>query len=308
MKNQPPSKWIVLCVFLILLFATLACGLDFGQSDETEDIRIQQTIVALQMTQAALEDQEPMVIEETPTEGPAPTPTPTMSAETPDVNFEGISFSYDQNIARTIIPGIIQGQNLGEEHMPGDTYPSYIEFSFDTYAVSDHFHDPKIRIYPVEEYRIINPSAANIIDELQQTLINKPGGGAMSKLPFLPMWNAAQMYSANVEYIDFQNGSGLRYLTMFGQAIYPIDNMNLFYTFQGITDDGRYYISAILPVIHGGLPNDGASLLEDYEGFIENWDNYLAESLTWLEEQTPQSFLPNLEDLDAMMSSFVITR
>ncbi len=130
----------------------------------------------------------------------------------------------------------------------------------------------------------------------------------MSNLPFLPMWNAAQMFSANVEYIDFQNGSGLRYLTMFGQAIYPIDNMNLFYTFQGITDDGRYYISAILPVIHGGLPNDGASLLDDYEGFIENWDNYLAETLTFLEEQPPQSFLPNLEDLDAMMSSFVINR
>jgi hypothetical protein len=95
---------------------------------------------------------------------------------------------------------------------------------------------------------------------------------------------------------------------MFGQAVYPIDNKNLFYTYQGITDDGRYYISAVLPVINGGLPNDGASLLDDYEGFIENWDTYLAETLTWLEEQTPQSFLPNLEDLDAMMSSFVINR
>jgi hypothetical protein len=192
--------------------------------------------------------------------------------------------------------------------MPGETYPSYIEFSFEGYGVSDHFHEPKIRVYPVEEYRIINPSAASIVDALQQTLIDKPGGSAMSNLPFLPMWNAAQMFSANVEYIDFQNGSGLRYLTMFGQAIYPIDNMNLFYTFQGITDDGRYYISAVLPVINGGLPNDGASLLDDYEGFIENWDNYLAETLTWLEEQPSQNFLPNLEDLDTMMSSFVINR
>lgn len=308
MKIQLPSKLIVLCVFLILLFATLACGMDFGQSDDAEDISIQQTIDALQMTQAALEDQEPMVIEETPTEAPAPAPTPTIPAETPDVNYEGISFSFDKNIARTIIPNFIQGQNLGEEHMPGDTYPSYVEFSFETYAVSDHFHDPKIRIYPVEEYRIINTNATNVIDKLQQTLINKPGGSEMSDLPFLPIWPAAQMFSANVEYINFQNGSGLRYLTMFGQAVYPIDNKNLFYTYQGITDDGRYYISAVLPVINAELPNDGASLLEDYEGFIENWDTYLAETLTWLEEQTPQSFLPNLEDLDAMMSSFIINR
>ena len=306
MKIQFPSKVIVLCVFLTLLLSTLACGIDFGRNNEDEDLALQGTMVALQLTQAALENQEPIITEEEPTEVPAPTLT--VAAVTPDVDFEGVRFSFDQKIARTVVPAIIQGQNLGEEYMPGDTYPSYTEFSFEAYGVSDHFHEPKIRVYPVEEYRIINPSAANIIDELQQTLTNKPGGGAMSNLPFLPMWNAAQMFSANVEYIDFQNGSGLRYLTMFGQAIYPIDNMNLFYTFQGITDDGRYYISAILPVIHGGLPNDGASLLDDYEGFIENWDNYLAETLTFLEEQTPQSFLPNLEVLDAMMSSFVINR
>jgi len=308
MKIQLPSKLIVLCVFLILLFATLACGMDFGQSDDAEDISIQQTIDALQMTQAALEDQEPMVIEETPTEAPAPAPTPTIPAETPDEIYEGISFSFDKNIARTIIPNFIHGQNLGEEYMPGDTYPSYTEFSFESYGVSDHFHEPKIRIYPVEEYRIINTNATNVIDKLQQALINKPGGSEMSDLPFLPIWPAAQIFSAKVEYIDFQNGSGLRYLTMFGQAVYPIDNKNLFYTYQSITDDGRYYISAVLPVIHGGLPNDGASLLEDYEGFIENWDNYLAESMLWLEGQTPQSFLPSLEDLDAMMSSFIINR
>jgi len=306
MKNQPPSKWIVLCILLILLFVTLACGLDFGQSNEIEDISIQQTIVALQMTQAALENQGTMVTEETPTEAPAPTPT--IPAETPDISFEDISFSFDQTIAQSIIPGIVQGQNLGEEHMPGDTYPSYIEFSFETYAVSDHFHDPKIRIYPVEEYRIINTNTANVIDKLQQTLINKPGGSEMSDLPFLPMWPAAQIFSAKVEYINFQNGSGLRYLTMFGQAVYPVDNKNLFYTYQGITDDGRYYISAVLPVLNAGLPNDGASLLGDYEAFINNWDNYLAESMLWLEGQSPQNFFPNLEALDAMMSSFVINR
>lgn len=306
MKIQFPSKLIVLCVFLTLLFSTLACGINLGRNNENEDLALQQTMVALQLTQAAMENQEPITTEEIPTA--VPTPSLTVAAEMPDVDFEGVRFSFDQKIARTVVPALIQGQNLGEEYMPGDTYPSYVEFSFEGYGVSDHFHDPKIRVYPVEEYRIINPSAANIIDELQQTLINKPVGGVMNNLPFLPMWNAAQMFSANVEYIDFQNGSGLRYLTMFGQAIYPIDNMNLFYTFQGITDDGRYYISAILPVIHGGLPNDGASLLDDYEGFIENWDNYLAETLTFLEEQPPQSFLPNLEDLDALMSSFVINR
>jgi hypothetical protein len=303
MKYQPSVKLVVLCVFFTLLLSTLACGFDFGRSDEVDDVTLQQTIVSLQLTQAELNRGE--TAEEEPTETP---PTPTVTVEPPDVNFEGISFSYDQTIARKITPAVVQGQNLGEQSMPGDTYPTYIEFSFEPYAVSDHFHEPKIIIYPVEEYRIINTYAANIIDNLQQTLIDKPGGSAMSDLPFLPMWPAQQMFSAKVAYFDFQNGSGLRFLTMYGQALYPIDNINLFYTYQGITHDGRYYLCAVLPVINAGLPNDGTSLLEDYEAFIDNWDTYLTESMSWLEVETPQNFYPNLESLDEMMSSFNINR
>jgi len=36
--------------------------------------------------------------------------------------------------------------------------------------------------------------------------------------------------------------------------------------------------------------------------------HYLSETLTWLEEQAPQNFFPNLEKLDLMMASFEINR
>ena len=128
----------------------------------------------------------------------------------------------------------------------------------------------------------------------------------MSSLPFLPMWPAAQVFSARVEYFDFQNGSGIRYLTMFGQALYPVDNQNLFYTYQGITDDSRYYIAAVLPLMHLGLPNEGQ--VDDWVAFEANWENYLADTIAWLEAQDPNMFFPSLENLDAMMASFEINR
>lgn len=308
MKKQVSAKVLVLFALLFTLFTSLACGLDFSGIENPEDQGVKQTVFALQLTQKAIETQQVDVPEADPIEIVANTPTQTDTPESPDVSYEDISFSFDKNIARNIIPGIVQGQNMGEDTMPGETYPTYIDFSFDTYAVSDHFHDPIIRVYPVEEFRIISPYAANVIINLQQTLVAQPAGGSMSDLPFLPMWNAAQLFSAKVEYFDFQNGSGVRYLTMYGQGLAPVDNRNLFYTYQGLTNDGRYYLSAILPVINIGLPNDGSSQSEDYLAFEENWDSYLSETLTWLGEQPPQNFYPNLEELDAMMASFKVNR
>ena len=311
MINKSKAGKAVFVGVIVLLLASIACAVDFGNGGEETEISIQQTLVALQITQTALENMqvdaqpEPTIEQPEPQNTEAP-PEEENTEEPPDIVYEGIGFSFDRNIAQNVIPSTIQGQNMGEDYMPGETYPTHVEFTFNTYAVGEHFHTPKILIYPVEEYRGISPHAANTIDKLKHTLIDQPGGGSMSSLPFLPMWPAAQVFSARVEYFDFQSGSGIRYLTMYGQALYPVDNQNLFYTYQGITDDGRYYIAAVLPVMHLGLPHEGQ--VDDWMAFEANWDNYLADTIAWLEAQDPNMFFPSLENLDAMMASFEINR
>lgn len=306
-KKTQGAKAVFIALFVLLL-GTLACSIDFGNDGEDPDVSAQGTLVALQMTQTALENQEPPT---EPTEQATDLQTEEVATEEiteeqPDIVFEGVSFSFGPNIAQNVTPTTVQGQNMGEESMPSETYPTHIEFTFEGYAVGDHFHTPKIFIYPVADYQSISPYAADIIDDLKQTLITQPDGGSMSDLPLLPMWNAAQIFSARVSYFDFQNGSGVRYLTMYGQALWPVDNQNLFYTYQGLTDDNRYYISAILPIIHMGLPDEGQ--VDDFIAFEENWDTYIADTLAWLEAQDPNSFFPSLNDLDAMMASFEINR
>lgn len=293
MIHKKSLMYVFLAGFVILL-TSLACSIDFGGNGD-DDISGEQTLVAIQLTQSALEEQPPEETEEEP-------------GVVPDVVYEGISFSFNEAIAANVIPTTIPGQNMGEESMPGETYPTTFEFTFINYAAPEHFHTPRIVIYPVDEYRAISPYASEIIDSLLSALGDRPGGGNMSQLPFLPMWNAAQVFSAKVEYFDFQNGSGLRYLTMYGQALYPVDNQNLFYTYQGITFDGRYYISAIMPVMHMTLPHDGGSEIEDWDDFFENWEPYINDTILWLEEQDPGAFTPNLILLDEMMSSIHIDR
>ncbi len=294
----------MLLACLTILLSSLACTIDFGTGND-DDISAEQTLVALQMTQAALEGPYP---EEPEEENDIPTeePQPEEPGEELDINYEGISFSFDQNIGLNVNATTIPAQDMGDDYMPGETYPTHYEFTFDTYAVGDHFHTPKILIYPVDEYLASSPYVADAINALQDALATHTTGGLHNPLPFLPMWPAAQIFNARVEYFDFQNGSGLRYLTMFVQVLYLVDNQNLFYTYQSLTDDGRYYISAVLPVIHMGLPNDGSSEVDDWEEFSNNFDSYLADTILWLEEQDPNTFFPSLIALDEMIASFEI--
>jgi len=291
-NHQKPILFVILPM-LLLLFSSLACGLNLGSSSNEESIQLEQTRVALQQTQAALD---------TLTQDSAPTEQP----PTPDVSYEGIRFSFNESIAAGISPAIIPGQNLGEDYMPGDTYPTHYEFSFNSYAVGNSFHTPLIAVYPVAEYRSISSYASDEIDNLQSALADHPSGGSVSDLPFLPIWNAAQIFSAKVTYFDFQNGSGVRYLTMYGQALYPVDNQNLFYTYQGLTNDGQFYISAILPVTNAILPDDGGTIVDDWLEFENNWDTYMIGALQTLNGQSDNNFNPNLVLLDEMMASFSI--
>lgn len=90
--------------------------------------------------------------------------------------------------------------------------------------------------------------------DLQILLQNHQAG---EYLPFLPLFNAHQVMHTSLQYLDFKNGTGLRYLTWFSQGIMPINNYELIYTNQGLTSDGKYYVAAVLPVTHPNLPSDG---------------------------------------------------
>ena len=303
MKIQTHSFKIVLLTLLITVSASMACAINLNNSNGGEDISLQQTLVALKLTQTALENQIP------PTEIPPTESAPTEEQPaTPDIIYEGVSFSFDRSIARGIFTATIPEQNLGDDYMPGMNFPTHFEFTFESYAVNDPFHTPIIRVYPVDEYRAISPYVSDSIDDLVRVLDNQAPIGMMSGMPFLPIFPAAQFFAAQVEYFDFQNGRGVRYLTMYGQGLSPVDNRNLFYTYQGITNDGSYYVSAILPVSHTALPDNGDDEVDDWEALAENWETYISEITQWLDLQEHASFTPNLSMLDLMMASFQINR
>jgi hypothetical protein len=111
---------------------------------------------------------------------------------------------------------------------------------------------------------------------------------------------------AHLEYLDFQSGQGLRYLTQFDQAFIPINNYELIYTYQGLTSDGKYYVAAVLPVTHPSLAADASVTGNEPPEFTSDFPTYLTNVVASLNPQAADTFTPDLTQLDAMMSSLEV--
>jgi hypothetical protein len=180
--------------------------------------------------------------------------------------------------------------------------PEYRRLTLQGYPVANHLHKPQIFIYPTGDLASANENAGKMVTELQALLQTQQAG---DPLPFLPLFNAAQVMHAQVQYLDFKNGKGVRFLTQFDQAPLPINNYELFYTFQGLTSDGKYYVAAVLPVTNPELPAS-SEVSEQQAKELNDFPNYLSGVVALLNQQPADRFTPDLNKLDALMGSIEV--
>jgi hypothetical protein len=172
----------------------------------------------------------------------------------------------------------------------------------DSYPLANTFHKAQIFLYPVKAYADANPPAGEIANALDAVL--KAGTVGTENMPFLPMWNAAQVFHTNTGFYAFKNGKGLRYLSCYAQAIVPLDNTCLFYTYQGKTADGNFYLSAIFPVKLPAL--DKPEYKTKFEAALADgtkYDAYVKEMIPVIDQAKAAEFSPNLSDLDQVLMS-----
>ena len=205
-------------------------------------------------------------------------------------------------LAQNVIVETVAAQPASAGGPYWETAPEYRSLTFEGYPVVEHLFKPQIFVYPASELASVNEAAAKVITDLQTLLQTRQTGDT---LPFLPLSNTVQAMHAQMQYLDLKSGKGIRYLTQFNQGISPINNSGLIYTFQGLTSDGKYYISAVLPVTHPDLPA-GAELNEVQSKEPNDFQAYLAETVTLLDQQPGEGFSPDLNKLDAMIRSIEV--
>lgn len=239
-------------------------------------------------TEAALPTVEPTLAPVEPTQAPAST---------------GKEISLDlAGLAQTMTVETIAAVPAGDDHPYWEVAPEHLQVTLEGYPVSAHLMKAQIFIYPVEKLSEFSQAADQIAGDLPALLQSHE---AVDVMPFLPIFNAQQVMHAQVQYIDFKNGNGVRFLTQFDQAPLPINNFELIYTFQGLTSDGKYYIAAVLPVTHPGLPAN-EQVNDEMIAKLSDFPAYLAETTAWLEQQPANGFTPDLAALDALIQSIEV--
>lgn len=245
-------------------------------------------------------------------------PSPAPAAETP-LPPSGTTVAVN-NISFVIPTGLGSGAQAehheavpASEDFPSWEYgPAYDRYLIQTYALTGTFHEAAIIVYPANEFAQIVPEVGTLIKSLSD-ITSAPGQPLPDHLPFLPPFNAAQIFHSNEQVLAFQNGTGLRYLTQYGQAPMPANNEEVFYTYQGLTADGQFYVSVILPVNAAFLPANGSpdtplpadGVPFDWNNF-ENGQQHFDMVTEKLNATAPDAFTPSLTALDALITSINI--
>jgi hypothetical protein len=190
-----------------------------------------------------------------------------------------------------------------------DALPEHIRITFDGITVTEKF-DPKqkqILVIPMDGYRsIFRNVQATIFNsatlELQNVLAAQPPALAQ-ELMLLPTSDQTQAFHTSPHYMTFNGGKGMRFLTQLTQEITAAASSNLTYVFQGLTDDGKYLISAFIPVSTTVLPATAADVTKaERDAMKKDYKSYVAGVVSAL-DNAPQSFTPSLAALDGLMAS-----
>jgi uncharacterized protein YjbI with pentapeptide repeats len=222
------------------------------------------------------------------------------------VEFQGVQFRFNSSLAESVWPEIAAALPPQQGAPEWGGRPQHIGFTFASNGQPHAFpvrglglgSQPQIFIYPVQEFSTISELAKGQIEGLQSLLKARPSAPE-DAIPLLPLINAAQVLHAQVRYLDFENGSGVRFITQYSQEVVGrLTNQNIFYTFQGLTRDGKYYVAAFFPITASGLSDE---LVDEPSDAAQA---HLAEDIQHLNSLSSQEFDPDL--LDSLIESMVV--
>lgn len=253
----------------------------------------------------------------TATEVPSPTITPPLFTSSSDsaaqqVSYRGVSFTYTRKLAKVVTGSIIPASLAPSP--PARKRPEAFYFTFD-YEEPPPYFSPYLRqlfIYPAADYKALSAGAGERLNALHLFIMQTPSPTrpltATHTLPaeILDLSSpAAQRFATQLQPLTFQNGKGIRYISYISPHIDQIINGALFYTFQGLTDDGQYYISFYYPINVPILPNT-RNPNPNHDSASRTYDTYLAKTIAELNKLPPEEHQPNLKLLDALIQSLTV--
>ncbi len=289
---------------IALLAAILACNLPTESAPETAAPDETDTVAETEAITEEISTEEPAV-EDATTKEPATEEPFTCEAGLMSGLAFSVEFCYPIAVASGFTYIMIPEMLPTPDGMPWEFNPDTIEITLSDYPIENMYHGPTVLIYPVDDFIALGSNIETIVTNLEILLADQPANPNV--IPFLPTYNAAQMMQAKVSYLDFRNGSGVRFITQYSQAAVPVSNDAAIYSYMGITDDGDYFIAATFPITHDLFyPDILTEPMEGWETFAANFEDYINTMEADLALEADDSFTPALSHFDSMMASFYI--
>lgn len=227
-------------------------------------------------------------------------------------NQSGISFALPACLAFDAVISTLAAVPPDPNGAPSEFAPEQRVIKFTNYPLSGKYFEPVVHIYPVADYVAMQEKLQDTVTDLSNLLASHPAA-LPDSIPLLPLLNAQQVFHARESYLEFQNGSGIAFLTEYAQYAAPANNFDLFYTYQGITSDGKYWVSAFLPVNIAFLQDSPTSTSVPAEGipmpdpnssdFSAQLPQYYNAVKGLMVSADASAYTPDLTCLDAFLQS-----
>jgi hypothetical protein len=258
-----------------------------------------------------------------PTDTSAPPPTGTAlpastNTSAPQVitaAYNGVSFTIPGGLAAGAAADTIPAID-DQSGPPWEVAPAATQFTLQDFQLQGGFLEPRVMVYPAQEYAAINAGAQISVERLQAVLDNPATPLEGENLPQVPGFNA-QMVAFQAGRLDFQNGAGVRVLAEYSQAVMPISNHGVFYQFIGLTSDGKYLVIALFPVQVSFLadtdnpdapvPADGVPFPDINNAQTADFEAYYQAMADKMNSSDASSFTPRLAILDELIRSMAVT-
>ncbi|MCJ7827006.1 MAG: hypothetical protein MUP36_02040 [Demequinaceae bacterium] len=226
-----------------------------------------------------------------------------------NASCDNVSFYLDPDLASgyrcEVVPQVSE-----EEAYQGIPTPEYVQITLQGYTLD---RSAEIRVVPT----------ADLVEQATDhwsthpTDLQKLTAGGVGSIPVIedpygvPVFRGGSGWAflSQVAVVAVDDGEGIRFLTEFhtGEPS-PVDNNELMYTFEGMTENGEYWVEASLPITHSDLSDDSgdSSLGWTWEEILADLDAYYDAVALHLNSQTSDSFSPTIDALDALVASITI--
>jgi hypothetical protein len=293
----------LLLIYLLVIACRLSGGAESGLTPPSATFELSFTLTPHLATWTPEPTAWP-VVEPEPTATrlaqPADTPAPSPTAAPPGwqagplINYQGIQFRLD--------PALGDGVFI---HMTD--FAAGVEFSHSRVTNFCHQQPFCIGVYDAQAFGQ-DSFAGWTIEWVAQLIAGDHEG--------LPTRGAAFLIETQTRRIRFQNGAGVRAVTMVGQMEYLAYKDAVYYEFHGLSGDGRFYVVIDIQIDHplfldhpqpeqnqrrtALLPREPMSPTDP--AAIVSYNRLLEMEL---EEQPPDSFMPSLLLLDQLVASLL---